>query len=161
MPVPRPFPERRPRRRGFTLVELVVVIVVLGLLAAVALPRFVSLRDPAERAAIESWVGALRTAQKLAYAKQLVSAGPYTASHQMPLFNLVRCDGVDLLPDRTGPGAWQGHYAALGQIRSSVFADPNQPACLGDRIEFSARSGRTIRIDNGPNGITWTATPDY
>ncbi len=47
------------QQSGFTLIELVAVIVILGALAVVALPRFINLQDEAEEAAIDGVAGAL------------------------------------------------------------------------------------------------------
>lgn len=47
------------QQKGFTLIELVVVIVILGVLAAVALPRFMDATDDAHRAAVKGTGGAL------------------------------------------------------------------------------------------------------
>ncbi len=56
------------KRHGFTLIELVMVIVIIGILAAIAIPRFVSLRQDAVRAACQANVGALRAAVSNYYA---------------------------------------------------------------------------------------------
>lgn len=51
------------------MIELIMVIVIIGILAAVAIPRFISLRVSAEQAACDSNVGALRSALSNYYAR--------------------------------------------------------------------------------------------
>ena len=55
-------------QKGFTLIELVVVIVILGILAAVAIPKFIDLRGDAEAAAIKGVAGGLESANAINYA---------------------------------------------------------------------------------------------
>ena len=55
---------------GFTLIELIAVIVILGILAATAVPRFISLQDDASFAAMQGVAGALASASDLNVAAQ-------------------------------------------------------------------------------------------
>jgi len=68
---------------GFTLIELVVVITILGILAAFAVPRFASLEGQARLAATEAMAGSIRSGASLAHALWLAEGNPGSNSVDM------------------------------------------------------------------------------
>lgn len=87
---------------GFTLIELIVVIVILGILAATALPRFINVTTDARLAALDGLVGALNSATGLVQAR-------YMATGNMAATTVTMADGttVDVVA-----GAANGQPAA-------------------------------------------------
>ncbi len=77
---------------GFSLIELVIVIVILGLLAAAALPRFLDVTDEAKKASIKGIAGGFATAVLSARAQWEAEGRPQTNG-----LNVVDYDGTDFV----------------------------------------------------------------
>jgi MSHA pilin protein MshA len=131
------FSRRPAAATGFTIIELVVVIILLGILAALALPRFVNLSDTARLASLESLAGTMRSTIALAQAQ-------------------ARAEG--LVPILVNPGAGQTAYIIETEAGSSELdfrnLCPESSAELGDALDMadymrlSLTDDMTITVDN-------------
>ena len=70
--------KRLQNQGGFTLIELVIIIVILGILAAVAIPKYQDLSGEAQEASARSSLGSLRSGITIFYANQAVQTGNAT-----------------------------------------------------------------------------------
>ena len=114
-------------RGGFSLIELVVVITILGILAAFAVPRFASLEGQARLAATQALAGSVRSGAALAHALWLAQADPASTSVTMEGEAITIAYGY---PDASTIDSTLVEYSGFKLTTSgdtAVFAKESQP----------------------------------
>jgi MSHA pilin protein MshA len=129
-------------QRGFTLIELVVVIVILGVLAAFAVPRFMGLETQARKATLNGLAGSVRSAAALAHSTQLAQGLAPGATIKVNNVDVTMTNGyptaADLsktLEDTTGFTVAAGVFTKDGaEVPANCSVTYAPPAAAGGAI---------------------------
>ncbi|MDU0352991.1 prepilin-type N-terminal cleavage/methylation domain-containing protein [Paraglaciecola aquimarina] len=111
--------------RGFTLIELIIVIVILGILAVVAAPKFIDLQGDAIAAQMSSIQGTLKSANTFTYAKATLSNQQSLSSGSISIGNATVSTTVGYLTADAANvvKALQGSYEIMVGAADTITAD--------------------------------------
>jgi prepilin-type N-terminal cleavage/methylation domain-containing protein len=142
------FPVPRLDNKGFTLIELIIVIILLGLISATAIPYYLNIQKEAKIAVVKGKLAAIRGGLELAHAKILasgVNTGPEGNNPDWPTLEEVQFNELRLF---TRPAALRGlrivrsdHYSTAQNLALPVCNLPDQPAGMS-----SSPSGVSLKV---------------
>jgi MSHA pilin protein MshA len=122
--------------KGFTLIELIVVVVLLGVLAVIAAPKFINLQDDAKASVMISMEGALKSAEKLIALK--IQLNPERLNGNQNRFRLD--DGQNIrVRGKLADGRWDNTFVYLldfsdiEQVTSNDCTDETLKWCVRQR----------------------------
>ena len=117
---------RNPRERGFTLVEILIVVVILGILAAIVIPQFTNANEAARSSSLVTQLQSIGSQLEL---YQLQHNGNYPTLAEMALFNnLVTPTLVD------GTAGVLGAAGSFGPYMQKAPVNPFTAGTLGDVV---------------------------
>jgi MSHA pilin protein MshA len=129
---------------GLTFIEVVVVIAILGMLAAFAVPRFVALDTQARISAQTALAGSVRSAAALSHALWLAQGQPATVTIDGNVITMKNgYPSVASLPSTLSDLTGYGYAAASG---SGVFARASGPACAVTYAPAAAGAAPVVKV---------------
>lgn len=125
----------RKRELGFTLIEVVVVMVIIGILAVIAIPKFIDLTASAKTAATQASLGTVRSVLAMKYAQNAAGgnaqfpasiAATDFANNQLPTNKLSAVSGVATVasaPSGTGTSTTAGYWFIQSTGVAGAYSD--------------------------------------
>jgi len=141
------------KNKGFTLIEMMIVVAIIALLATIAIPNYINFQKKAKTAEAKSNLGAIRTCEEAYHADKdtylACGVAPATASTGVP---------VAWTNGGAAPAAWASiGYEPKGGVRYQYSVDGVSASAFTGNANGSAASLDSFQVDEASTSITdWT-----
>jgi MSHA pilin protein MshA len=139
--------------KGLTLIELVVVIVILGVLAVTAVPKYINLKADAQTATLDGVKSAMQGASAFVYRKSIVKGNQKLSSSNIPNPTITLTDGTELRINYGYPRSKSSDWREILDLDSNDFS--RIESTISPILRVFPKSLGNVFLDTAPCIVTY------